>query len=107
MVLQFIVAPILLSLVSLRLIHIMMPVIHITAITAAIVEPSVFTVRLAFGRFKAFSIIRSSVPPRKSCMCRCHITSVIAPRRSSTCSATGPAKGRHRWSSSRCSASAS
>lgn len=62
MVLQFIVAPILLSLVSLRLIHIMMPVIHITAITAAIIEPSVFTVGLAFGLFKAFdySIFRAA-----------------------------------------------
>ncbi len=61
-VLQFIVAPILLSLVSLRLIHIMMPVIHITAITAAIIEPSVFTVGLAFALFKAFdySIFRAA-----------------------------------------------
>lgn len=61
-VLQFIVAPILLSLVSLRLIHILMPIIHITAISVAIVEPSVLTVGVAFALFKAFdySIFRAA-----------------------------------------------
>ncbi len=62
MVLQFLVAPILLSLVSLRLIHIMMPVIHTIAIGAAIIEPSIVTVGIAFGLFKAFdySIFRAA-----------------------------------------------
>jgi AAA family ATP:ADP antiporter len=61
-VLQFVAAPILLSLVSLRLIHIMMPIIHITAITIAIMEPSVLTVGVAFALFKAFdySIFRAA-----------------------------------------------
>jgi len=62
LVLQFLIAPILLSLVSLRLVHIMMPVIHVTAISLAIVQPSVFTVGLAFLLFKAFdySIFRAA-----------------------------------------------
>lgn len=62
LILQFLIAPILLSLVSLRLIHIMMPVIHLTAITVAILEPTVFTVGLAFLLFKAFdySIFRAA-----------------------------------------------
>ncbi len=60
--LQFVVAPVLLSLVSLRLIHLMMPVIHLTAITVAIVQPSLLTVGVAFGLFKAFdySIFRAA-----------------------------------------------
>ncbi len=55
-------APILLSLVALRLVHIMMPAIHITTIALAIIEPSVFTVGLAFLLFKAFdySIFRAA-----------------------------------------------
>lgn len=62
LVLQFIVAPILLSFVSLRLVHIMMPAIHFGAIMLAILEPSVFTVGLAFMLFKAFdySIFRAA-----------------------------------------------
>ncbi len=51
---QFVVAPILLSIISLRLIHILMPLIHITAITVAIIEPTILTVGIAFGLFKAF-----------------------------------------------------
>lgn len=61
-ILQFIGAPLLLTFVSLRLIHIMMPAIHITAIGFAIAEPSVFSVGLAFMLFKAFdySIFRAA-----------------------------------------------
>jgi AAA family ATP:ADP antiporter len=62
LVLQFILAPILLSLFSLRLIHIMMPLIHSIAILMAIIEPTVFSVGLAFFLFKAFdySIFRAA-----------------------------------------------
>jgi AAA family ATP:ADP antiporter len=62
LVLQFIVAPVLLSLFSLRLIHILMPMIHLGAITVAIIEPTVFTVGLAFFLFKAFdySVFRAA-----------------------------------------------
>lgn len=61
-ILQFIGAPLLLTFVSLRLIHIMMPAIHLTAIGFAIIEPSVFSVGLAFMLFKAFdySIFRAA-----------------------------------------------
>jgi AAA family ATP:ADP antiporter len=52
--LQFVVAPLLLSYVSLRLIHIMMPIIHLTAIGVAVMYPSVLTVGAAFFLFKAF-----------------------------------------------------
>ncbi len=60
--LQFVGAPLLLTFVSLRLIHILMPAIHITAITFSIIEPSVFSVGLAFLLFKAFdySIFRAA-----------------------------------------------
>jgi AAA family ATP:ADP antiporter len=53
-VLQFAVIPLLMSFVSLRLIHILMPVIHVSAITLALIEPSVWTVGAAFFLFKAF-----------------------------------------------------
>lgn len=54
MIMQFIIVPILLRLVPLRWVHILMPTLHLTAITVAIIEPSVFTVGLAFFLFKAF-----------------------------------------------------
>lgn len=54
MMMQFIVIPVILSLVPLRWVHILMPTIHLTAITVAIIEPTVFTVGLAFFLFKAF-----------------------------------------------------
>jgi len=62
LVLQFIIAPILLSLLSLRRVHILMPLIHLVAITAAIIEPTVFSVGLAFFLFKAFdySVFRAA-----------------------------------------------
>ncbi len=52
--LQFVIAPLLLSFLSLRFVHLMMPTIHLVAITAALIEPSVTTVGLAFFLFKAF-----------------------------------------------------
>lgn len=54
LVLQFIVAPVLLSFVALRWVHIMMPLIHVGTITMAFIEPTVFTVGLALFVFKAF-----------------------------------------------------
>ncbi len=55
LLLQFIIAPVLMSLVALRWVHILMPLIHVTAIGLAIVEPTVFSVGLAFFLFKAFA----------------------------------------------------
>lgn len=52
--LQFVIAPLLLTFIPLRLVHLLMPGIHICAITAAIIEPTVLTVGLAFFLFKAF-----------------------------------------------------
>jgi AAA family ATP:ADP antiporter len=62
LVLQFILAPILLSFLSLRLVHILMPLIHLSTITVAIIEPTIFTVGLAFFMFKAFdySVFRAA-----------------------------------------------
>jgi len=62
LVLQFILAPVLLSLFSLRFVHILMPLIHLGTITVAIIEPTVFTVGLAFFLFKAFdySVFRAA-----------------------------------------------
>ena len=62
LVLQFGVTPLLLSFVALRWVHILMPLIHVAAITLAIYEPSVYTVGLAFFLFKAFdySIFRAA-----------------------------------------------
>ena len=54
LVLQFIVAPILLSIFSVRLVHLMLPLVHLGAITMAILEPSVTTAGVAFFLFKAF-----------------------------------------------------
>ena len=60
--LQFIIAPLLLSFIALRLVHLLLPLIHFTAIVFAIIEPSVFSVGLAFFLFKAFdySIFRAA-----------------------------------------------
>jgi AAA family ATP:ADP antiporter len=52
--LQFVGAPLLLTYLPLRWVHILMPTIHLTAIIVAIIEPTVFTVGLAFFLFKAF-----------------------------------------------------
>lgn len=52
--LQFVIIPILMSWVSLRLVHILMPLIHLTAITVAVIEPTIWTVGIAFFLFKAF-----------------------------------------------------
>lgn len=62
LILQFIVAPLLLSFLSIRLVHLMMPLIHLGAITVAILEPSLLTVGVAFFLFKAFdySIFRAA-----------------------------------------------
>lgn len=61
-VLQFLVAPLLLSFLAVRWIHLMLPLIHLTAITVAIIEPNVLTVGTAFFLFKAFdySIFRAA-----------------------------------------------
>ncbi|MBM3212292.1 hypothetical protein FJZ33_08730, partial [Candidatus Poribacteria bacterium] len=60
-ILQFIVAPILLSFISLRFIHPAIPFIHILAAIALIIKPSLFTGGLAYLLFKAFdySIFRA------------------------------------------------
>ena len=60
--LQFVGAPLLLSFIALRWVHLMLPLVHITAITIAIIEPTVFTVGMAFLLFKAFdySIFRAA-----------------------------------------------
>lgn len=62
LVLQFLLVPLLMSFVSLRLIHIMMPLIHLSAITIAVISPSILTVGIAFFLFKAFdySLFRAS-----------------------------------------------
>lgn len=62
LLLQFVIAPLLLSFVALRWVHLMMPLIHLTAIAAAVIEPSVLTVGIAFFLFKAFdySIFRAA-----------------------------------------------
>lgn len=62
LLLQFVITPLLLSFVALRWVHLMMPLIHLTAITAAIIEPSIMTVGIAFFLFKAFdySIFRAA-----------------------------------------------
>lgn len=60
--LQFIGAPLLLNFVNIRVVHLLMPVVHLVAITVAIIEPTVFTVGLAFFLFKAFdySVFRAA-----------------------------------------------
>jgi AAA family ATP:ADP antiporter len=62
LLLQFIVTPLALNFVGLRWVHILMPMIHFAAITAALIEPNVMTVGLAFFLFKAFdySIFRAA-----------------------------------------------
>jgi AAA family ATP:ADP antiporter len=62
LILQFVIAPLLLSFVALRWVHLMMPLIHLTAITVAIIEPSMMTVGIAFFLLKAFdySIFRAA-----------------------------------------------
>lgn len=60
-VLQFIVAPILLSFVRFRYIHPAIPIIHLISTTVLLVKPSLFTGGLAYLVFKAFdySIFRA------------------------------------------------
>jgi ATP:ADP antiporter, AAA family len=62
LLLQFVVAPLLLSFMTIRRVHLMLPLIHILAITFAIFEPGVITVGIAFFLFKAFdySIFRAA-----------------------------------------------
>lgn len=62
LLLQFVVAPLLLNFINIRLVHLLMPLIHLGAIAAAIIEPTVFSVGLAFFLFKAFdySIFRAA-----------------------------------------------
>ncbi len=62
LVLQFIIAPLLLHFISIRLVHLIMPIIHLVVIIVAIIEPNVLTVGLAFFLFKAFdySIFRAA-----------------------------------------------
>ncbi|MDG2072392.1 MAG: Npt1/Npt2 family nucleotide transporter [Pseudomonadales bacterium] len=59
---QFIGAPLLLSFLGIRWVHLLLPLIHIVAITIAIINPTIFTVGLAFLLFKAFdySIFRAA-----------------------------------------------
>ena len=60
--LQFIITPLALSFIGLRWIHILMPLVHLVAISMALIEPSVWSVGLAFFLFKAFdySIFRAA-----------------------------------------------
>ena len=62
LVLQFVVAPLLLSYVSLRQTHLLMPLVHLIAIGVALAEPNVYTVGVAFFLFKAldYSIFRAA-----------------------------------------------
>jgi len=60
-VLQFVVAPLLLSYVSLRFIHPAIPIIHIITAMSLIIKPSLFTGGLAYLVFKAmdYSVFRA------------------------------------------------
>lgn len=60
--LQFIIAPLLLSFVAIRRVHMMLPLIHMIAIALALFEPGLLTVGLAFFLFKGFdySIFRAA-----------------------------------------------
>ena len=62
LVLQFVIAPLLLSFFALRWVHLLMPLVHLAAVIAAIMAPSIFTVGLAFFLFKAFdySVFRAA-----------------------------------------------
>ena len=51
---QFVVTPLLLTWVALRWIHLMMPAVHCCTIAWAVIEPSLFSVGLAFFLFKVF-----------------------------------------------------
>ena len=59
---QFVLTPLLLSFLALRLVHLLMPLVHIAVILWAIVDPSVFSVGAAFFLFKMFdySLFRAS-----------------------------------------------
>lgn len=60
-VLQFVIAPLLLSFISLRFIHPTIPIIHVAAAVVLIARPSLFTGGLAYLVFKAldYSIFRA------------------------------------------------
>lgn len=60
--LQFVVTPILLSVLSLRVIHLLIPLAHIAAAAALLIHPSLFTGGLAFMTFKAldYSLFRAA-----------------------------------------------
>ena len=62
LVLQFIIAPLLLYFINIRLVHLLIPLIHVVAIIVAIIEPTVLTIGLAFFLFKAFdySVFRAA-----------------------------------------------
>ena len=62
LLLQFVIAPLMLSFVNLRYVHLLLPVVHLAAIAIAVIEPSVLTVGIAFFLFKAFdySIFRAA-----------------------------------------------
>ena len=51
---QFILTPLLLTLVALRWVHLLMPLIQASAIVFALINPSIFSVGLAFFLFKVF-----------------------------------------------------
>ncbi len=60
--LQFVVSPLLLSFLALRWVHMVLPLIHIAAISTALISPNLVTVGVAFFLFKAFdySIFRGA-----------------------------------------------
>ena len=62
LVLQFFIVPMLLSFLAIRWVHVLMPLIHFTAITVALIEPNVYTVGAAYFLFKAFdySVFRAA-----------------------------------------------
>jgi len=51
---QFMLTPILLTVVALRWVHLLMPVVHLTLILWAIIDPSLWSVGAAFFAFKVF-----------------------------------------------------
>jgi|TARA_B100002003_G_scaffold250626_1_gene290734 AAA family ATP:ADP antiporter len=62
LLLQFVVSPLLLSFLAIRWVHMILPLIHMTAIATALISPSLVTVGVAFFLFKAFdySIFRAA-----------------------------------------------
>ncbi len=52
--LQFLITPLLLTFIALRWVHLLLPLIHLTAIAVALYQPNVWTVGAAFFLFKAF-----------------------------------------------------